>query len=116
MKYTTKRMEPVWRIKLRSNNKNALLDFIFDERLDTSCGGPKKLEDGKFEIEAFVKDSQKESITSRKNALINFEIYDDIIESATKNQNYVSKQNRYSRTISKDSTLKSEVKGFGVKE
>lgn len=116
MKCTTKRMEPVWRIKLRSNNKNALLDFIFAERLDTSCGGPKKLEDGKFEIEAFVKDSQKESITSRKNASINFEIYDDIIESATKKQYNVSKQNRYSRTNSKETTHRPEVRGFGVKE
>ncbi len=109
-------MEPVWRIKLRSDDKNALLDFIFDERLDTSCGGPKKLEDGTFEIEAFVKDSQKGSITSRKNTSISFKIFDNLIESATKKQNYVSKQNRYSRTISKDSTHKSEVRGFGVKE
>jgi hypothetical protein len=109
-------MEPVWRIKLRSNDKKALLDFIFDERLDTSCGGPKKLEDGTFEIEAFVKDSQKDSITSRKNTSINYEIYDNLIESATKKQNHVSKQNRYSRTISKDLAQKPEVRGFGVKE
>lgn len=110
-------MEPVWRIKLRSNDKKALLDFIFDEKLDTSCGGPKKLEDGTFEIEAFVKDSQKDSITGRKSTAIILKIYDNVIESATKKQHDVSKRNRFSKTISKDITDKTaEVRGFGVKE
>lgn len=109
-------MEPVWRIKLKSKDKKALVDYIFDERLDTSCGGPRILEDGTFEIEAFVKDSQKKIITGRKNAAINLEIYEDLIESATKKQNDVSKQNRYLKTNSKDTTDKTKVSGFGVKE
>ena len=109
-------MEPVWRIKLRSSDKNALVDYIFNERLDTSCGGPKTREDGTFEIEAFVKDSQKKIITGRKDAAMKIEIIDDVIETATKKQNDVSKHNRYLRTNSKGSADKSEVRGFGVKE
>lgn len=109
-------MEPVWRIKLRSNDKNALVAYIFNERLDTSCGGPKTLKDGTFEIEAFVKDSQKKLITDRKDATIKIEIIDDVIKTATKKQNDVSKHNRYLRTHSKGSADKLEVRGFGVKE
>jgi hypothetical protein len=109
-------MEPVWRIKLRSSDKHALVDYIFNERLDTSCGGPKTLEDGTFEIEAFVKDSKKKLITGRKDSVIKIEIIDDIIETATKKQNDVSKYNRYLRTNSKGSADKLEVRGFGVKE
>lgn len=109
-------MEPVWKIKIRSNDKKALVDYIFDERLDTSCGGPKKIEDGIFEIEAFVKDSKKKLMTSRKTKSIDIEIYDDVIASATKKQNDISKQNRYSKANSKAKAEDPEVKGFGVKE
>ena len=109
-------MESVWRIKLRSSDKKALVDYIFNERLDTSCGGPKTLEDGTFEIEAFVKDSQKKLITGRKDSVIKIEIIDDMIETATKKQNDLSKHNRYSRNNSKGSADKLEVRGFGVKE
>ncbi len=109
-------MEPVWKIKIRSKDKKALMDFIFNERLDTSCGGPKKLDDGTFEIEAYTKDSQKNAIVNRKSNLLDIEIYDDLMKSAIKKQGDISKENRYSRTKSADEEHQAVVKGFGVKE
>jgi hypothetical protein len=109
-------MEPVWKIKIRSKDKKALIDYIFNERLDTSCGGPKRLDDGTYEIEAYAKDSQKQMIASSKSNLLDIEIHDDLIQSAIKKQGDISKGNRYSKSKSKDSDLNPEVKGFGVKE
>lgn len=109
-------MEPVWKIKIRSKDKKALIDYIFDERLDTSCGGPKKLRDGTYEIEAYTKELQKQKIVSNKNSLLDIEVYDDLILTATKKQDDISKENRYSKPKSKGSDPNQEVMGFGVKE
>ncbi len=109
-------MEPVWKIKIRSKDKKALIDYIFDERLDTSCGGPKMLDDGTYEIEAYTKDSQKDMLVNRKSNLLDIEIYDDLIQSAIKKQDDISKENRYSKAKLKDADQNPEVKGFGVKE
>jgi hypothetical protein len=84
--------------------------------LDTSCGGPKQLDDGTFEIEAYTKDSQKNAIVNRKSNLLDIEFYDDLMKSAIKKQGDISKENRYSRTKSADEEHQGVVKGFGVKE
>jgi hypothetical protein len=55
-------------------------------------------------------------IVSRKSNLLDIEIYDDLIQSAIKKQDDISKENRYSKSKLKDSDLNPEVKGFGVKE
>lgn len=109
-------MEPVWKIKIRSKDKKALIDYIFDERLDTSCGGPKKLGDGTYEIEAYTKELQKQKIVSNKNSLLDIEVYDDLILTAAKKQDDISKENRYSKPKSKGSDPNQVVMGFGVKE
>ncbi len=109
-------MEPVWKIKIRSKDKKALIDYIFSERLDTSCGGPKRLDDGTFEIEAYTKDSQKNTIVNRKSNLLDIEIYDDMMQLAVKKQGDISKENRYSRAKPTDAEHQAVVKGFGVKE
>ena len=36
-------MDSLWAIKIRSKNVNDLLDLIFNERLDISCGGPSQI-------------------------------------------------------------------------
>ncbi|TVP40371.1 hypothetical protein NARC_80099 [Candidatus Nitrosocosmicus arcticus] len=109
-------MEPVWKIKIRSKDKKALIDYIFNERLDTSCGGPKKLGDGTYEIEAYTKDKQKNAMISRKSNLLDIEIHEDLMQSAVKKQDDISKENRYSKAKSKDADPNPMVKGFGVKE
>ena len=39
-------MDSMWAIKIRSKDADSLLDLIFNEHLDISCGGPTRSGDG----------------------------------------------------------------------
>ena len=74
------------------------------------------MEDGTYEIEAYTKELQKQKIVSNKSSLMDIEVYDDLIQTATTKQNDISKENRFSKPKSKGSDPNQGVMGFGVKE
>jgi hypothetical protein len=102
-------MDSMWAIKLRSKNVNDLLDLIFNEHLDISCGGPSRSDDGFFETVAGVTEEKKNELFHRRSASMEIVELEDMIKTGTERQKEVSKENRF-----RDS--RSTYQGLGIKE
>jgi hypothetical protein len=102
-------MNSMWAVKIRSKNADDLLDLIFSEHLDISCGGPSKSEDGFFETVAYVSDEKKEKLTNRKSDSIKTEILEDMLKTGIERQRDISKANRFRNS-------QSTYHGVGLKE
>ena len=105
-------MESKWRIKIKSKDKKELVKFVFNEHLDISCGGPVQLEDGTFEIDAYVREEKKKAllnVSSRSNSM-KMEIVEDMTENGIERQKEVLKENKFKDLRS------ANLSGFGIKE
>ena len=103
-------MEPIWKINIKSKDKFKLIKFVFDNHLDISCGGPIKLDNEEYEIEAYVKEEKKNILFDNKYDFIEIEVVEDLIKKGIELQKDISKQNRF-----KNKNI-SELQGFGIKE
>jgi hypothetical protein len=102
-------MDSMWAIKIRSKDVNSLLDLIFNERLDISCGGPSRTDDGFFETVAYVTEEKKNELSSRKSASMEIVELEDMIKSGIERQKEISKENRFKKSSS-------NYQGLGIKE
>jgi hypothetical protein len=102
-------MDSMWAIKIRSKDVNSLLDLIFNERLDISCGGPSRTDDGFFETVAYVSEEKKNELSSRKSASMEIVELEDMIKSGIERQKELSKENRFKKSSS-------TYQGLGIKE
>jgi hypothetical protein len=88
-------MDSMWAIKIRSKNANDLLDLIFNERLDISCGGPSRSDDGFFETVAYVPEEKKNELFNRRSASMEVVELEDMTKNGIERQKEVSKENRF---------------------
>jgi hypothetical protein len=88
-------MNSMWAIKIRSKNVNDLLDLIFNERLDISCGGPSRSDDGFFETVAYVTEEKKNELSNTRSASIEIVELEDMIKTGIERQKEVSMENRF---------------------
>jgi hypothetical protein len=102
-------MDSMWAIKIRSKDVNDLLDLIFNERLDTSCGGPFRSDDGFFETVAYVTEEKKNELFNRRSASMEIVELEDMIKTGIERQKEVSKETKF-----RDS--QSTYHGLGKKE
>lgn len=102
-------MDSIWAIKIRSKDVNNLLDLIFNERLDVSCGGPSRSDDGFFETVAYVTEEKKNELFNRRSASMEIIELEDMIKSGIERQKEISKENRFRN-------LRSTYHGLGIKE
>ena len=102
-------MDSIWAIKVRSKNIDTLLDLIFNEHLDISCGGPSRSDDGFFETVAYVTDEKKNELFHRRSAYMEMVELEDMIKTGVERQNEISKENRFRSS-------QSTYQGLGIKE
>ncbi len=101
-------MDSIWAIKIRSKDVNNLLDLIFNEHLDISCGGPSRSDDGFFETIAYVTGEKKNELFNRSASMEIVEL-EDMIKTGIERQKEVSKENRFRGS-------RSTYQGLGIKE
>lgn len=102
-------MDSIWAIKIRSKDVNDLLDLIFNEHLDISCGGPSRSDDGFFETIAYVTGEKKNELFNRRSASMEIVELEDMIKTGIERQKEVSKENRFRGS-------RSTYQGLGIKE
>lgn len=102
-------MDSFWAIKIRSKDSDNLLDLIFNEHLDISCGGISSADDGFFEIVAYVTDEKKNELLTRRSASMEVIELEDMIKTGVERQKEISKENRFRNS-------KSTYQGLGIKE
>jgi hypothetical protein len=102
-------MNSIWAVKIRSKNADDLLDLIFNEHLDVSCGGPCKSVDGFFETVAYLSDEKKDQLINRRSDSIKTEILEDMIKTGIERQKDISSANRFRNS-------QSTYHGVGIKE
>ncbi|HXW02984.1 MAG TPA: hypothetical protein VD651_01795 [Nitrosarchaeum sp.] len=104
--------DSLWAIQIRSKDLNNLLDLIFNEHLDVSCGGPSRSDDGFFETVAYVTEKKKNELSNRRSASMEIIELEDMFKTGIERQKEVSKENRFSRSRASRSTYQ----GLGIKE
>jgi hypothetical protein len=102
-------MDSMWAIKIRSKDANNLLDLIFNERLDISCGGPRRTDDGFFETVVYVTEEKKKGLFDIRSASLEIIELEDMTRTGVERQREVSKENRFR-------DVRSTYHGLGIKE
>lgn len=103
-------MDSMWAIKIRSKDADSLLDLIFNEHLDISCGGPTRSGDGFFETVAYVTEEKKNELFNTRSASMEIIELEDMTKTGIERQREVSKENRFRGIRS------STYQGLGIKE
>ncbi len=102
-------MDSMWAIKIRSKDVNNLLDLIFNEHLDVSCGGPSRSDNGFFETVAYVTEKKKNELFNSRSASVEIVELEDLIKTGIERQKEISKVNRFR-------DARSTYQGLGIKE